>query len=159
MPVPTNITDLSTTAGSNSPAGTESIGTNADDYIRAHAAFIAALRDGSKNTALGSVGAPAIAFTGDLNTGIYSPGADQVGIAAGGATTVAITATGLSVTGTLAVSGAFSATSVTTGQISATAITSSGLIKGNGGGSGLGAITISTSAASGGSSGDLWFRY
>lgn len=46
-----------------------------------------------------------------------------------------------------------------TGTVSAAAITASGLIKGNGGGSGLGAITISTSAPSGGSSGDLWFRY
>jgi microcystin-dependent protein len=34
--------------------------------------------------ALGSVTAPALGFTGDSNTGIYSPGADQVSIAAGG---------------------------------------------------------------------------
>jgi hypothetical protein len=70
MAVPTVITDLNTTAGSNSPTGGESIGTNADDYIRAHAAFIAQLRDGPRNLALASVGAPAMAFTGDSNTGI-----------------------------------------------------------------------------------------
>jgi hypothetical protein len=45
MPVPSSINDLSTTPGSNSPPGTESPST-ADDYFRAHAAFIASLRDG-----------------------------------------------------------------------------------------------------------------
>ena len=44
MPVPASINDLSTTAGNNSPAGSESPATT-DDYLRAHAAFIAALRD------------------------------------------------------------------------------------------------------------------
>ena len=45
MPVPSAITDLSQTAGSNYPAGSESPNT-ADDYFRAHASFIAMLRDG-----------------------------------------------------------------------------------------------------------------
>jgi hypothetical protein len=45
MPVPSAITDLSQTASSNYPTGAESPIT-ADDYFRAHAAFIAALRDG-----------------------------------------------------------------------------------------------------------------
>ena len=44
MPVPTLISELSTTAGSNSPPGSESP-TTTDDYLRAHAAFIAQLRD------------------------------------------------------------------------------------------------------------------
>jgi hypothetical protein len=34
--------------------------------------------------ALGTAGAPTVTFTGDTNTGIYSPGTDQVGISAGG---------------------------------------------------------------------------
>ena len=33
---------------------------------------------------LGSAGAPTLTFTGDTNTGIYSPGADQVAISTGG---------------------------------------------------------------------------
>ena len=41
---------------------------------------------------LGAVGTPSLTFTGDLNTGIYSPGADQVGISTGG--TVRITVDG-----------------------------------------------------------------
>jgi hypothetical protein len=41
MPVPTAITDLNTTAAGNSPPGTESAKGNIDDYLRAHAAFIA----------------------------------------------------------------------------------------------------------------------
>jgi hypothetical protein len=44
MPVPANIAALSTTAGSNSPPGSEAV-TTVDDYLRAHAAFIAQLRD------------------------------------------------------------------------------------------------------------------
>ena len=45
MPVPTLITELSTTIASNSPPGSESP-SSLDDYQRAHAAFIAQLRDG-----------------------------------------------------------------------------------------------------------------
>lgn len=44
MPVPSSIADLSTTAGSNSPAGSESPSL-IDDYLRAQASFIALLRD------------------------------------------------------------------------------------------------------------------
>src|SRR4051812_10782103 len=44
MPVPTKITDLSTTISANSPAGTDPIndgsGLTADDYFRAHAGII-----------------------------------------------------------------------------------------------------------------------
>lgn len=42
MPVPSAITDLSTTASSNSPAGSETPA-DGDNYLRAHAAFIAQL--------------------------------------------------------------------------------------------------------------------
>jgi hypothetical protein len=94
MPVPTLITDLSTTAGSNSPAGTDAIGTDADNYVRAHAAFIAQLRDSSRNLILASAGAPTLAFTGDTNTGIFSPGADIIAIATGRVERLRIDATG-----------------------------------------------------------------
>ena len=50
MPVPSVITDLSTVAASNYPAGTDSPST-LDDVQRAHASFIAQLRDGSGFTA------------------------------------------------------------------------------------------------------------
>lgn len=43
MPVPSSITSLSTTAASNSPAGSESPSTS-DDYLRALSAFIAQIR-------------------------------------------------------------------------------------------------------------------
>jgi hypothetical protein len=46
MPLPSSIADLSQTAGSNSPAGSESP-TTADDYLRTYAAYIAQHRDGS----------------------------------------------------------------------------------------------------------------
>jgi hypothetical protein len=38
------------------------------------------------SAAAGSAAAPSIAFTGDPNTGIYSPGADQLAVAATGGT-------------------------------------------------------------------------
>lgn len=40
MPVPSSITDLSTTAASNSPAGTDAISNTLDDYLRAIQAII-----------------------------------------------------------------------------------------------------------------------
>ena len=49
----------------------------------------------------GTAGAPSLYFTGDTNTGIYSPGADQVGIATGG--TVRLTTTTTGITSALAV--------------------------------------------------------
>lgn len=55
MPVPASINDLSTTAGNNSPAGSESP-TTTDDYLRAHASFIATVRD-SASTAQASADA------------------------------------------------------------------------------------------------------
>lgn len=50
MPVPTVITDLSTTASSNSPAGGDSP-VDGDDFLRALSAFIAQLRDKLNGTA------------------------------------------------------------------------------------------------------------
>ncbi|WP_213941182.1 hypothetical protein [Pseudomonas sp. dw_612] len=44
MPLPSSIADLSTTAGSNSPAGSESPSL-IDDYLRTYASYIALLRD------------------------------------------------------------------------------------------------------------------
>lgn len=46
MPIPTTIDDLSTTAASNSPSGSDSA-TEGDNYLRALSAFIAQLRDQS----------------------------------------------------------------------------------------------------------------
>jgi hypothetical protein len=46
------------------------------------------------SAALGSASAPSITFTGDLNTGIYSPGADQFGISTGGTSRLIVEADG-----------------------------------------------------------------
>ena len=43
---------------------------------------------------LGSAGAPSLTFTGDPNTGIYSPGADQLALATGGTGRLFVDATG-----------------------------------------------------------------
>jgi len=49
MPVPSLISDLSTVAGSNSPAGTDNP-SQGDDYLRALSSFIAQLRDLTNGT-------------------------------------------------------------------------------------------------------------
>jgi len=46
------------------------------------------------SAAAGSVSTPSIAFTGDLNTGIYSPGADQVAISTNGTERLRIDSSG-----------------------------------------------------------------
>lgn len=55
MPVPTTIADLVTSTATNSPLGTEAIGTLADDYIRASAAFIR--RESNKGADISSAAA------------------------------------------------------------------------------------------------------
>ena len=45
MAVPTSITDCNATAANNSPAGSDSIGTSLDDYLRSHAAIIRQVYD------------------------------------------------------------------------------------------------------------------
>lgn len=63
MPVPSAISELSQTPGSNYPAGSESPST-ADDYFRTYAAFIATLRDGAGYTAEATVASAATADIG-----------------------------------------------------------------------------------------------
>ena len=48
----------------------------------------------TKNIPLGSATAPSLVFAGDTNTGIYSPGADQVAITTGGTERLRIASTG-----------------------------------------------------------------
>lgn len=83
MAVPTSITDLSTTPASNSPAGSDSIGTSLDDYLRSiqailkqtqsqgtditAAATITPTADGSYFTVNGSTGISAIGSTNSWN--------------------------------------------------------------------------------------------
>ena len=61
------------------------------------------MRENASNSALalGSAATPSLKFTGDTNTGIYSPGADQVGISTGG--TVRLTTDTTAITSTLPV--------------------------------------------------------
>jgi hypothetical protein len=65
---------------------------------------IPVMREDASNSALGlgSAGTPSIKFTGDLDTGIYSPGANQVAVATNGTERLRITAAGLVGIGTSA---------------------------------------------------------
>jgi hypothetical protein len=64
MPVPTSISQLSTTASLNSPDGAVDVPSSIDDYQRAHAAFIAQLRDRTAtdlpNTPAGNIAATTV---------------------------------------------------------------------------------------------------
>jgi hypothetical protein len=51
MPVPSAITDLSTSAASNSPAGADPVGTALDEHLRAHGAFIRQVYDSDQGKA------------------------------------------------------------------------------------------------------------
>lgn len=88
MPLPTAITDLSITAASNYPAGSDSPAT-LDDVQRAHAAFIAQLRDGNGSVPeidiasgatvnIGGAASPFLRVTG--TTGITSLGTNYKGV-------------------------------------------------------------------------------
>lgn len=67
MPVPSSIDDLSQTAGSNSPPGSESP-TTADDYLRSYASFIALLRDGKGHADEAQVASAATCDIGAANS-------------------------------------------------------------------------------------------
>ena len=96
MPLPTLITELSTTAASNYPAGTDSPAT-LDDVQRAHGAFIAQIRDGT------------VAVAGTGLTGTAS--ALSIG---GNAATATLATNATNVTGTIA--SAVTATTQTAGD-------------------------------------------
>ena len=55
------------------------------------------MRENASNSALalGSAATPSLKFTGDTNTGIYSPGADQVAVSTGGTVRLTTTTTGI----------------------------------------------------------------
>lgn len=90
MPLPTSISDLSQTAASNSPSGSETPNL-IDDYFQVYAAYIAQLRDGPgfvsgvKSNVLGTVSLPSYSFVGDTDTGMFSPAANTLAWGVGGA--------------------------------------------------------------------------
>lgn len=67
----------------------------------------------------GTNSAPGYTFAGDLNTGMYQIGADNIGLTAGGTKIVDVATTGVAITGTLSTTGALSPASLA-GTISGT---------------------------------------
>jgi len=65
MPVPTRLTDFSTTAASNSPQGSDSIGNSLDDYLRAYQA-VTRLDLASKGADIASAATTDIGAVGGL---------------------------------------------------------------------------------------------
>lgn len=74
MPVPTQLSDLSATAASNSPAGGESVGTLMNDYIQAIQSIIARIAAGTDALTAPSLGAPTAAGRISANLGLTVAG-------------------------------------------------------------------------------------
>jgi hypothetical protein len=68
------------------------------------------------NIPLGSAGSPSLYFTGDTNTGLFSPGADTVALATAGSNRLHITSAGLVGIGTSVVNSLFEARGTSDGQ-------------------------------------------
>jgi hypothetical protein len=66
MPTPSRITDFSTTAASNFPTGSESVGTSLDDYLRAYQAVVA-LDLSSKGSDIASAATADLGAVGGLS--------------------------------------------------------------------------------------------
>lgn len=62
-------------------------------------------RDAQLEQPLGAVGTPAYAFQGDLDTGWYSPGADQAALATGGVDAISVNASQLVTMGSVDING------------------------------------------------------
>jgi len=77
------------------------------------------LREDGSNSALslGSAGTPSLKFTGDTNTGIYSPGADQVAISTGGTGRLFVDSSGRIKVGASAAVGALNVRAATNGNL------------------------------------------
>ena len=83
--------------------------------------------DGILSLADGSNSAPSLTNTGDTNTGLYFPAADEVGITTGGTQRVKVDSTGVDITGTLVSDGLTvdgTATITTTGNETQLTLTS-----------------------------------
>ena len=81
---------------------------------------------------LGAVGTPSITFTGDLNTGVFSPGADQIAITTGGTGRLFIDSSGRLLAGT----------STARSNFFGTTLSSVAQIEGTGGALGRGALSV-----------------
>jgi hypothetical protein len=66
--------------------------------------------DSTLTVPLGSAAAPTVRFTGDTNTGIYSPGADQVAVSTGGSEKLRLDDSGKLLVGTSSSTGSLSNT-------------------------------------------------
>lgn len=82
MTVPATINDLSTTAALNSPAGSENVFPDLDNFVRAYGAFIAQLRDGKLNLSGGTMTGTLIGpqFQIDSQFYIYKTGGNNPNI-------------------------------------------------------------------------------
>jgi len=85
--------DSGTDTGIYSP-GTDQVALSTNGVVRLTTSTTAVSSALAIDHPLGAAGTPSITFTGDLNTGIYSPGADQVAISTNGTGRLFVDASG-----------------------------------------------------------------
>ena len=90
----------STSSTSTTKAATPASVKSAYDLAAAALPLSGGTLTGALASTLGSASTPSITFTGDLNTGIYSPGADQVAVATNGTGRLFIDSSGRLLVGT-----------------------------------------------------------
>jgi len=93
--------DSGTDTGIYSP-GTDQVGISAGGTSRFEVSTTATTSTLPVVHPLGAVGTPSITFTGDLNTGIWSPAADTIAASTGGSERLRITSAGLAGIGSIA---------------------------------------------------------
>lgn len=91
MPVPNTIADLSQSAASNSPLGTDTVGPSLDDYLRAGFSFTRQMFDGTPFQLTGVAGVDTITGTSPVPFSAYVAGQSFRFVAAGANATNAVT--------------------------------------------------------------------
>lgn len=74
MAIPTSISDLDIVPGNNVPAGSESIGTNMDDYLRSHAAIIKQVSNAKADVGGGNASGSWPINAATVTNGVYTSG-------------------------------------------------------------------------------------
>ena len=110
--------DSGTDTGIYSP-GADQVGISTGGTSRLAVSTTAVSSTLAVDVPLGAVGTPSITFTGDLNTGVFSPGADTLALVTGGTNRVHVTSGGLVGFGTTSPAATSTQTNQSTATVSA----------------------------------------
>jgi hypothetical protein len=84
-------------------AATETVATTGSTQTLTNKTLASPVVTGVATVPVGAVGAPSVTFASDSNTGVYSPGADQVAISTGGVQRLRVSSAGLLINSSITV--------------------------------------------------------